>query len=95
LALSIGEGGGSELLIMQQASNEIAFVSERPDHQLLGALLASLFSALVWTGLMAAMGAAIGRPPGAIVLMTVATVIAGFIAGALRLLFAHCLEHRE
>lgn len=73
---------------MQQASNEIVFGSERPDHQLLGALIASLFSAMVWTGLLAAMGAAVGRAPGAIVLMTVATVIPGFLAGALRLLFA-------
>jgi hypothetical protein len=43
---------------------------------------------MVWTGLVAAMGAAVGRPPGAVLLTTIATVIAGFIAAVLRLFFA-------
>ncbi len=44
-----------------------------------GTLLASLFSALFWTGLLAAIGAAGGYPPSSLPLVTVGTVIAGFL----------------
>jgi hypothetical protein len=63
-------------------------VSDATTHRLTGVLIASVFPALAWTGLLAAVGAAIGNPPGTLLLMTVGTVIAGFLAAVLRALLA-------
>jgi hypothetical protein len=61
-------------------------VSDKTTHRLAGVVIASLFSALAWTGLLAAVGAAIDHPPGALLLVTVGAVIAGFLAAVLRAL---------
>lgn len=55
-------------------------------HRLAGIILASLFSALFWMGLLATAGAASGYPPSSIVLVTVGAAIAVFLIPSLRLL---------
>ena len=57
-----------------------------------GTLLASLFSALFWTGLLAAVGAASGYPPSSLLLVTMGTAIAGYLIASLRLLARAKLE---
>ncbi len=51
-----------------------------------GALFASLFSALFWTGLLAIVGAVSGYPPSSLLLVIVGTAITGFLIVSLRLL---------
>ena len=51
-----------------------------------GTLVASLFSALFWTGLLAALGAAGGYPPSSLLLVIVGAAIAGFLIVILGLL---------
>ena len=63
------------------------FLLEAPaeaTHQFAGTLFVALFSALFWTGLLAAIGVAVGHPPGTLLLMAVGTAIAGFLAAVVQ-----------
>ncbi len=48
-------------------------------YRLLGVTIITLVPALFWTGVVAAVGAAIGHPASAITLMTVGAAIATFL----------------
>jgi len=66
------------------------FLLEAPaeaTHQFAGTLFVALFAALFWTGLLAAVGAVVGHPPGTLLLMTLGIAIAGFLAAVVHMLF--------
>ena len=68
---------------------------DEPDagkYRFAGTLFASLFSALFWTTLLAALGAASGYPPSPLLLITMGTAIAGYLIASLRLLARAKLE---
>lgn len=56
-------------------------------HQFAGTLFVALFSALFWTSLLAAIGVAVGHPPGTLLIMAVGAAIAGFLAAVVHMLF--------
>jgi hypothetical protein len=72
-------GGVSSMRLAVTRATSESCVFDETTHQLMGVLAVALFSALFWSGLMAAVGAIIGHPPSAFVLMTVAASIAGFL----------------
>jgi hypothetical protein len=49
-------------------------------YRIAGMFIVTLFPALFWTSLLAAVGAAVGHMPSALVLATFASAIAGFLA---------------
>ena len=74
------------------------FLLEAPaeaTHQFAGTLFVALFSALFWTGLLAAIGVAVGHPPGTLLLMAVGTAIAGFLAAVVHMLFGRVVAQPE
>jgi hypothetical protein len=62
--------------------------ADEATHQFAGMLLVSLVPALFWTALLASGGAAVGHPPSALMLMSVGTAIAAFLAAVAHALFA-------
>ena len=73
------------------------FLLEAPaaaTHQFAGTLFVALFAALFWTGLLAAVGAVVGHPPGTLLLMTLGIAIAGFLAAVVHMLFGRVVAHQ-
>jgi hypothetical protein len=62
--------------------------ADEAGYRLLGLTIIALVPALFWTGVVAAVGTAIGQPPSAITLMTVGAAIATFLLTAAMTLFA-------
>lgn len=63
-------------------------LTEDSTYRLAGLMIVSIFPALFWTGLFALTGSALGQPPSALALATVAAAIAAFLAAVANALFS-------
>ncbi len=70
------------------AKERALMATDEAAYRLLGLTIIALVPALFWTGVVAAIGSAIGQPPSAITLVTVGAAIATFLFTAATTLFA-------
>lgn len=74
---------------MKNTANERALAgADDAGYQLLGLVIIALVPALFWTGVVGAVGTAIGHPLSAAMLATVGAAIATFLFTAVMTLFA-------